>query len=544
MSDAASQAGSANGATQEQQNRDEHVARAKEAGWTNTDFSGTDQYFGDAARYEWRDEYGDVAPRVPELEAILFGQDITAREGDHMENMIIPVTMEGPTRIKPINSFEDAGMHPVILENIKLAGYERPTPIQCYAIPAALMGHDVIAISQTGSGKTLAYLIPVLSPLMGKGKKLRGPRPDLSLGYNPRNAVRAEPLVIIVVPTRELAIQIFDDCRRLCYRSMLRPCVAYGGYPMKSQIEDLGKGCDILIATPGRLVALMGKPEVLTMSRVKYTIIDEADEMLDNDWDEEMKIIMTGGDSNEDADHIYMMFSATFNKAARSIAKEYMAEDSVRIRVGRPGQSHKNISQHVVFVDGGKKRDACLDFLMNIEEKGRTLIFCNSKPGVDLLDDFLFNKGGLPVTSIHSDRPQIEREDSIRAFRKGACPILVATGVSARGLDIKDIKYVINYDLPSADYGGIKEYVHRIGRTGRIGNKGLATSFYTERDEGIAQDLVNVLVECECEVPEFLSHLQPQEGEAVDWDDNSEDEEAAEEGDGAAEGTAEAEDGW
>jgi ATP-dependent RNA helicase DDX3X len=132
-----------------------------------------------------------------------------------------------------------------------------------------------------------------------------------------------------------------------------------------------------------------------------------------------------------------------------------------------------------------------------------------------------------------------------RAFRTGACPILIATGVSARGLDIKDIKYVINYDLPSADYGGIKEYVHRIGRTGRIGNKGLATSFYTERDEGIAQDLVNVLVECDCEVPDFLSHLSPQEGEAIDWDDNSEDEADVEiDAGGADSGEAAAADDW
>jgi ATP-dependent RNA helicase DDX3X len=147
----------------------------------------------------------------------------------------------------------------------------------------------------TGSGKTCAYLVPVLSRLMGRATRLRGPRPDLSKDYNPRNAVRAEPLVVIVVPARELAIQIFDDCRRLCYRSMLRPCVAYGGFPMRAQIEDLGKGCDILIATPGRLVALMDKPEVLTMARVKYTIIDEADEMVDQDWTDEMDKIMRGG---------------------------------------------------------------------------------------------------------------------------------------------------------------------------------------------------------------------------------------------------------
>lgn len=148
-----------------------------------------------------------------------------------------------------------------------------------------------------GSGKTAAYLIPILSRLMGKARKLSAPKPNvMDPKYNPRlHRVKAEPLVVVVVPTRELAIQIFDEARRMCYRSMLRPCVVYGGLPMSITIEELGKGCDILIASPGRLCDMMDKPHILTMSRVKFTVIDEADEMLDASWEDELKKIMSGG---------------------------------------------------------------------------------------------------------------------------------------------------------------------------------------------------------------------------------------------------------
>ncbi|KAK4543379.1 hypothetical protein LTR36_005522 [Oleoguttula mirabilis] len=374
---------------------------------------------------------------------------------------------------------------------------------------------------------------------MGKAKKLTAPKPNTSdPSYNPRyNKVRAEPLVVIVVPTRELAMQVFDEARRCCYRSMLRPCVVYGGLPMPMTIDELGKGCDILIATPGRLCDLMDKPQVLTMSRVKYTIIDEADEMLQADWEEELRKIMSGGDTNEDADHIYMMFSATFPKGAREMARQYMAKDYFRIKVGRAGQAHTNIRQSVVYVDQNQKREAVFDLLFQMEP-GRTLIFCNSKPTVDLLDDFLYNRG-LPTTSIHSDRNQREREDAIRAFRTGKAPILIATGVSARGWDVAGVKHVINYDLPSGMYGGINEYIHRIGRTARIGHQGLATSFFNDRNEDIQQELVNVLIECECEVPDFLEHLKPEEGSKIEFDDDT-DEEVEEEDGAAADGDGDA----
>jgi len=408
----------------------------------------------------------------------------------------------------------------VIIENIKFCQYGAPTPVQGYCIPAILLGHDIVACAQTGSGKTAAYMVPVLSKLTGKFKALAAKRP-LGPSNSKTDRVRAEPLVLIVAPTRELATQIFDETRRLSYRTMLRPCVAYGGGPRKQQQQDLQRGCDILISTPGRLLDFMNNPSVLSLRRLKYTIIDEADEMLHGDWEQEMGMIMGGGDNNEDPDHHYLMFSATFPAAARKLARDYMKESYIRIRVGRAGSSHQNISQKVVYVENHLKPMAVWDLLFACPP-ARTLVFVNSKRQADLLDDYLYNNS-LPCTSIHSGRTQREREDAMRAFRAGAAPILITTGVAARGLDISSVMHVVNFDLPQTQHGGIDEYVHRIGRTGRIGNEGLATAFFNERDESIADDLVKVLLECKQEIPDFLQTRVP-EGAVPKFDDVSDDE--------------------
>jgi len=321
------------------------------------------------------------------------------------------VTFESETKIEPVAKFEDAGLHPVMLKNVELCGYEVPTPIQAYCLPSVLKNIDVIGIAQTGSGKTAAFLIPILSKLMGKAKKLCAPRPNLTRSFNPReDGVRAEPLVLVVAPTRELAAQIFDEARRLCYRSMLRPCVIYGGAPTGEQMDELRKGCDVLIATPGRLMDFIQRGGLLSLCRVKFTVVDEADEMVGPDWNDEMRTIM-GGDSNDDDDHVYMMFSATFPKEARAVAKEYMSKEHIRIRVGRAGSSHLNVTQKILFVDEAKKRECVFDLLLSMPP-ARTIIFVNNKKAADFLDDFLYNRS-LPSTSIHSDRTQREREDAM-----------------------------------------------------------------------------------------------------------------------------------
>ncbi|KAL2065460.1 hypothetical protein VTL71DRAFT_3130 [Oculimacula yallundae] len=463
-----------------------------------------------AAVYTWSDDYGDVVPRFPELEKQLFGSENHVRTGIKFENVRqIEVQQEGAIRIAPIKNFSDAGLHPVMLENIALAGYEVPTPIQQYTIPSVIQGHDLVACAQTGSGKTAAFLIPILSKLMGKAKKLCASRPNPATFVEGQGmGVRAEPLVLIVAPCRELATQIFDEARRFCYRSMLRPAVVYGGGPISEQIRQLEKGCDVLIGTPGRLCDFINRPHLLTLKRLKYMVIDEADEMLNTDWESELKQIMSGGDQ-EEGNIKYLMFSATFPKVARDLATQHLAHNHVRIHVGRAGSSHQNIKQDIVFIEPHIKKQALMDLLLSAPP-ARTMIFVNSKRTADEVDDFLFNNH-IPCTSIHADRTQREREDSIRAFRSGKTPVLIATGVSARGLDIHKVMHVINYDLPSCQYGGIQEYTHRIGRTGRIGNLGLATSFYNgSRDTDIAEPLVKLMLETKQVIPDFLREFLPE----------------------------------
>ncbi|OTA61397.1 P-loop containing nucleoside triphosphate hydrolase protein [Hypoxylon sp. EC38] len=476
--------------------------------YTETD---VDREWGSSgAVYEYQGDNGDIGPVNEELEVQLFGRP-EERYGagvDISKITEINVSQEGEKRIMPIFEFEQAGLHPVMLKNIEMAGYSKPTPIQKYCIPAINMGYDLIAIAQTGSGKTAAYLIPILNYLMGKAKKLAAPRPapqDVKDGK--AQFVRAEPLVLIVCPTRELAVQIFDEARKFCYRTMLRPCVVYGGGPLREQLQQIGRGCDLLIATPGRLVDIMQRTHLFTLRRLKYMVIDEADEMLDGDWQEDLDRIFTGGD-HEEGDVKYMLFSATFPAAVRRLARDHLAMNHLRVRVGRIGSTHANIKQDVIFVRQELKREALLDLLCSMDP-GRTIIFVNNKRMADELDDFLFNKQ-LPCTSIHADRTQREREDAMRAFRFGKTPILVATGVSARGIDVRNVAHVINFDLPRADHGGIQEYIHRIGRTGRIGHTGAATSFYTDRDEPLAEDLTKTLMETKQAVPDFLQPFIPQ----------------------------------
>ncbi|KAL1612712.1 hypothetical protein SLS60_000941 [Paraconiothyrium brasiliense] len=499
--------------TKAQQKADD-LQRATDAGWQKPipfeyqaagGDAGPDEepenvkWLSDAVVYEFIDDIGEVGAPDLDLEKQLFEDPDMQRRGTEagMKNLSFEIKIDGPEKIAPFRNFEDAGLHPAILENVQRCKYESPTPIQAYCIPAVLTGHDVVGIAQTGSGKTAAFLLPILSKLMGKARILAAPR---ATPQNPR--VRAEPLVLVVCPTRELACQIFDEARRLCYRTLLRPCVIYGGAPTRNQREQLEKGCDILIATPGRLMDFMKNPNLLSLARLKFTVIDEADELLSSGWEETIDSLFgAGSDTNVDADHTYMMFSATFSKEARKLAREHMEEDFVRIKVGRIGSTHSNIKQSIIYVEDQQKNQALFDLIFS-EGPQRTLIFVNSKAKCDIVDDFLYNKDTWYVEINYAD-------------------------VSFEGLDVALVKHVINYDLPSTMHDGITEYVHRIGRTARIGNEGKATSFYNDRNDDLAPKLVKLLLEAKQEVPDFLEMHKPEDPDNIDWHDGTDDESEA-----------------
>jgi ATP-dependent RNA helicase DDX3X len=301
---------------------------------------------------------------------------------------------------------------------------------------------------------------------------------------------------LILAPTRELVSQIYEESRKFAYRSWVRPCVVYGGADIGSQLRQIERGCDLLVATPGRLVDLLERGRI-SMCNIKYLVLDEADRMLDMGFEPQIRRIVEGEDMPSVADRQTLMFSATFPRDIQMLARDFL-KDYVFLSVGRVGSTSENITQRIEYVEDADKRSVLLDIL-HTHAGGLTLIFVETKRMADTLSDFLINQN-FPATSIHGDRTQRERERALEFFRNGRCPIMVATAVAARGLDIPNVTHVVNYDLPT----DIDDYVHRIGRTGRAGNTGIATAFFNRGNRGVVRELLDLLKEANQEVPAFL----------------------------------------
>uniref|UniRef100_A0A3B3RJR0 RNA helicase n=1 Tax=Paramormyrops kingsleyae TaxID=1676925 RepID=A0A3B3RJR0_9TELE len=441
-----------------------------------------------------RDEEDWSKPMAPNerLEHELFSGSNTGINFEKYDD--IPVEATGTNCPPHIESFHDVDMGEIIMGNIALSRYTRPTPVQKYAIPIIKTKRDLMACAQTGSGKTAAFLLPVLSQIYNDG-------PGESLRENGRYGRRKQyPISLVLAPTRELALQIYDEARKFSYRSRVRPCVVYGGADIGQQIRDLERGCHLLVATPGRLVDMMERGKI-GLDYCNFLVLDEADRMLDMGFEPQIRRIVEQDTMPPKGLRQTMMFSATFPKEIQILARDFL-EEYIFLAVGRVGSTSENITQKVVWVEESDKRSFLLDLLNATGKDSLTLVFVETKKGADALEDFLYREG-YACTSIHGDRSQRDREEALHQFRSGRCPILVATAVAARGLDICNVKHVINFDLPS----DIEEYVHRIGRTGRVGNLGLATSFFNDKNSNITKDLLDLLVEAKQEVPSWLESL-------------------------------------
>ncbi|KAF9992526.1 DEAD-box ATP-dependent RNA helicase, partial [Modicella reniformis] len=380
--------------------------------------------------------------------------------------------------------------------NIELSKYIQPTPVQKYSIPIVGGGRDLMACAQTGSGKTGGFLFPILSELFKHGPI---PVPEQT-GMS--RARKAHPVCLILAPTRELASQIWDESRKFSYRSWVRSCVVYGGADIGQQIRTIDRGCDLLTATPGRLVDLIERGRV-SLANVRYLVLDEADRMLDMGFEPQIRRLVEKEDMPGVEDRHTLMFSATFPRDIQLLARDFL-RDYIFLSVGRVGSTSENITQKIEYVEDEDKRSVLLDIL-HAQPKGDlglTLIFVETKRMADSLSDFLLSQS-FPATSIHGDRTQRERERALDMFRSGRCPIMVATAVAARGLDIPNVTHVVSYDLPT----DIDDYVHRIGRTGRAGNTGIATAFLNRGNKGVIRDLLELLKEAHQEIPGWLETL-------------------------------------
>jgi len=446
---------------------------------------------GDARRGGWggggRESNPFDAQAMAEAEQV-FETPNTGINFDAYED--IPVDVSGTDVPAAISTFADIDLGEALTLNIKRCKYTKPTPVQRHAIPISLAGRDLMACAQTGSGKTAAFMFPIISGT------LKNNWPTAGAGGRGR---KAYPVALVLSPTRELTCQIHEEARKFAYQTGLRPVVIYGGAPVVDQLREIERGADILIATPGRLSDLIERARV-SLANVHYLTLDEADRMLDMGFEPQIRRIVDGEDMPPVGQRQTMMFSATFPKEIQRLASDFLG-NYIFLAVGRVGSSTDLIVQHVEQVRGSEKRSLLMDLIHSVA--GLTVVFVETKRGADALEDWL-TRTGFPATSIHGDRTQQEREAALRDFKSGRTPILVATDVAARGLDIPAVTHVINFDLPS----DIDDYVHRIGRTGRAGKKGLATAFFdVEKDGPLARPILDLMTESNQEVPDWLTQL-------------------------------------
>lgn len=394
---------------------------------------------------------------------------------------------------RPIKSWTQCGLDPRILVTIKSCEYEKPTPIQAQSIPAIMSGRDVIGIAKTGSGKTIAFLLPMFRHIMDQAALRTGDG----------------PIGLVMSPTRELAIQTYFECRKFATSLNLKIVCACGGAPIKDQIADLKRGAEILIATPGRLLELLttNSGKVTNLKRVTYLVLDEADRMFDMGFEPQVLMIVANIQPKKQA----VMFSATFPRQMEGLARKLLVKP-IEIIVGAKSTVAKEVTQHVEVISEDDKFIRLLEILGNWYPKkaDKILIFVNKQEIADTLYRDVYRRGYV-CWSLHGGMEQVERDTAISDFRSGVVPVLIATSVAARGLDVKGLNLVINYECPNH----MEDYVHRVGRTGRAGNKGTSYTFITLEQAQYAPEIMKALVASHAHIPSKLKELVENYGDLI-----------------------------
>ncbi|UNI15589.1 RNA helicase [Purpureocillium takamizusanense] len=414
--------------------------------------------------------------------------DIDAFLAEHQITITDPRNKDAPLR--PVTEFDHLPSTNLLEKKPSpFAKYKAPTPIQAASWPSTLSGRDVVGVAETGSGKTMAFALPCVEAVSAMGT--RGTK------------------AVIVSPTRELAMQTHEQLASLATLAKLKCVCLYGGASKDDQRNLLGRGCDIIVATPGRLKDFMSDGTV-DLSGAAFVVLDEADRMLDKGFEEDIKQIL--GSCPERERRQTLMFTATWPQSVQALASSFMVEP-VKVTIGSGGKETENgsvelqanarITQRVEVVEPRDKEFRLLQILKQHQQgkakNDRILVFCLYKKEATRVEGFLARKG-VRVGGIHGDLKQEQRTRSLEAFKTGQTPVLVATDVAARGLDIPEVKLVINVTFPLT----IEDYVHRIGRTGRAGNTGEAITLFTVQDKAHSGSLVNILRGANQEVPENL----------------------------------------
>ena len=401
------------------------------------------------------------------------------------------ITVEGEQLPPTIKSFKSMKFPKCLLNSLKKQKIKKPSPIQMQGLPAVLSGRDIIGIAFTGSGKTLVFVLPIIMFCLEQEYKLPFQRNE-------------GPYGLIIVPSRELARQIFEIIEFYSQsivqldRKMprLRTCLCIGGLSIKEQLETINRGVHIMVATPGRLIDMLEK-KMVNLNVCRYLCMDEADRMIDMGFEEDIRTIFSYFNGQRQT----LLFSATMPKKIQNFARSALVKP-VTINVGRAGAASKDVVQEVEYVKPEAKIVHLLSCLQKTEP--RVLIFAEKKQDVDAIHEYLLLKG-VEAVAIHGGKDQEERLRAVNEFKSGEKDVLVATDVASKGLDFPEIKHVINYDMPD----DIENYVHRIGRTGRYGQKGIATTFINKSvDQSILLDLKHLLIEAKQILPPFLIALE------------------------------------
>ncbi|CAN1285816.1 DEAD-box ATP-dependent RNA helicase 24, partial [Linum perenne] len=388
---------------------------------------------------------------------------------------------------RPVKTFDDCGFSAQLMGAIAKQGYEKPTPIQCQALPIVLSGRDIIGIAKTGSGKTAAFILPMIVHIMDQ--------PELQKEEG--------PIGVICAPTRELAHQIYLEAKKFAKPYGLRVSAVYGGMSKLEQFKELKAGCEIVVATPGRLIDML-KMKAANMLRATCLVLDEADRMFDLGFEPQIRSIV----GQIRPDRQTLLFSATMPRKVEKLAREILS-DPVRVIVGEVGMANEDITQVVqVIPSDAEKLPWLLEKLPPMIDDGDVLVFASKKATVDEIESQLVKKE-FKVAALHGDKDQSSRMEILQKFKSGVYHVLIATDVAARGLDIKSIKSVVNFDIAK----DMDMHVHRIGRTGRAGDKdGIAYTLITQKEARFAGELVNSLVAAGQNVSAELMDLAMKDG--------------------------------
>ncbi|KAJ0263675.1 DEAD/DEAH box helicase domain-containing protein [Hirschfeldia incana] len=396
----------------------------------------------------------------------------------------LEIKVHGKDVPRPIKSWHQTGLTTRILNTIKKLNFEKPTPVQAQSLPIIMSGRDCIGVAATGSGKTLSFVLPMLRHIKDQ--------PPVESGEG--------PIGLVMAPTRELVQQIHTDIKKFAKSLSIRCVAVYGGSGVSQQISELKRGAEIVVCTPGRMIDVLctNSGRVTNLGRVTFLVMDEADRMFDMGFEPQITRII----QNIRPDRQTVLFSATFPRQVEAIARKVLNKP-VEIQAGGRSVVNKDITQFVEIKPESEKRPRLVELIEEWYERGKVLVFVGSQEKCDSLYNDLKDKCGYRCQALHGGKDQMYRELAISEFKGSACNVLVATSVAARGLDVKGVELVVNFDAPNH----YEEYVHRVGRTGRAGRKGCAVTFVSEDDAKYAPDLVKALERSEQVVPDGLKAM-------------------------------------